>query len=112
MFSCKEFVIDVVLIEFLSLCPDAYSNVGAHPLRPAAIVHNEVVSAPDEAADVEAEAPTDEDAEGMDDDEDDGDGGDEIPGTQDDPLSLPILDSSRVEVEEPDHEKTGSDDEV
>ena len=37
------------------------------------------------------EAPTDEDAKGMDDDEDDGDGGDEIPGTQDDPLSLPIL---------------------
>ena len=54
----------------------------------------------------------DEDAEGMDDDEDDGDGGDEIPRTQDDPLSLPILDSGQVKVEEPDHETTSSDDEV
>ena len=104
---CKEFVVDVALTELLSLCPDAYSNVGAHSLRPTAIVRNEAVSAPDEAADVEVEAPTDEDAEGMDDDEDDGD--DEIPGTQDDLLSLPILDSARVEVEEPDHETTGSD---
>ena len=79
---CKEFVVDVALTEFLSLCPDAYSNVGAHPLRPADIVHDEVVSTPNEAVDVEAEALTDEDAdiaEGMDDDEDDG--GDEIPGT-------------------------------
>ena len=42
----------------------------------------------------------------------DDDGGDEIPGTQDDRLSLPILDSSRVEVEEPDHGTTGCDDEV
>ena len=46
----------------------------------------------------------------MDDDEDDGD--DKIPGTQDDRLSLPILDSARVEVEEPDHETTRPDDEV
>ena len=45
----------------------------------------------------------------MDDDEDNG--GDEILETQDDRLSLPILDSTRVEVEEPDHE-TGSNDEV
>ena len=48
----------------------------------------------------------------MDDNEDDGDGDDEILETQDDPLSFPILDSSRVEVEEPDHETTGSDDKV
>ena len=79
-------------------------------MRPATNVYNKAGSAPDEAADVEAEAPTDEDAEGMDDDEDDGD--DEIPGTQDDGLSLPILDSARVEVEEPDHETTRSDDKV
>ena len=46
----------------------------------------------------------------MDDDKDDGD--DKILGTQNDRLSLPILDSARVEVEELDHETTGSDDEV
>ena len=46
----------------------------------------------------------------MDDDKDDGD--DKVPGTQDDLLNLPILDSARIEVEEPDHETTGSDDEV
>ena len=109
---CKEFVVDVALTKFLSLCPDAYSNVGAHTLRPAAIIHNEAISAPDEATDVKAEAPTDEDAEGMDDNEDDGNGGDKILGTQDDPLSLLILDFGRVEVEEPDHETTGSNDEV
>ena len=112
MLPCKEFVVNIVLTEFLSLCPDAYSNVGAHSLRPTAIVHNEAVSAPDEAADVEAEAPIDEDAEGMDDNKDDGDGNDKIPGTQDDLLSFPILDSARVKVEEPDHETTGSDNEV
>ena len=48
----------------------------------------------------------------MDEDEDDGDGDDEIPKIQDDPLSLPILDYGRVEVKEPDHETTGSDDKV
>ena len=48
----------------------------------------------------------------MDDDEDDGDGNDEILGTQDDLLSLPILDSTQVKVEEPDHETTSSDDKV
>ena len=112
MLSPKEFVVDVVLIEFPSFCPDAYSNVGAHSLHPAAIIDDEAVSPPDEVADVEAKAPTDEDAEGMDDDKDDGDGDDKIPETQDDPLSLPILDSGRVEVEEPDHETAGSDDEV
>ena len=48
----------------------------------------------------------------MDEDEDNGDGNNEIPESQDDPLSLPILDSSRVEVEEPDHETTGSIDKV
>ena len=79
-------------------------------MRPATNVQNEAGSAPDEAADVEAEAPTDKDAEGMDDDEDEGD--EEIPGTQDDRLSLPILDSARVKVEEPDHGTTRSDDEV
>ena len=46
----------------------------------------------------------------MDDDKDDGD--DKIPRTQDDRLSLHILDSARVKVEEPDHETTSSDDEV
>ena len=56
------------------------------------------------------EALTDEDVEGIDDDEDDGN--DKIPGTQDDCLSLSILNSARVEVEEPDHETTSSDDEV
>ena len=48
----------------------------------------------------------------MDEDEVNGNGNDKIAETQDDPLSLPILDSSRVEVEEPHHETTGSDDEV
>ena len=43
---------------------------------------------------------------------DDDDGGDDIPGTQEDRLSLPILDSARVEVEEPEHGATSSDDEV
>ena len=79
-------------------------------MRPAANVQNEVGSTPDEAADVEAEAPTDEDAKGMDDHEDEGD--EEILGTQEDRLSLPTLDSARVEVEEPDHGTTRSDDEV
>ena len=81
-------------------------------MRPATIIHDEAVSALDEAADVKAEAPTNEDAKGMDDDKDDGDGGDKIPGTQDDLLSLPILDSSQVKVEEHDHETIGFDDEV
>ena len=40
----------------------------------------------------------DEDAEDMDEDQDDGDGDDEIPKTQDDPLSMSILDFSQVEV--------------
>ena len=79
-------------------------------MRPAANVQNEVGSARDEVADVKVEALTDEDAEGMDDDEDEGD--EEIRGTQEDQLSLPILDSTRVEVEEPDHGTTGFDDEV
>ena len=48
----------------------------------------------------------------MDEDEYDGDGDDEIAETHDDPLSLLILDSGRVEVEESDHETTSSDDKV
>ena len=48
----------------------------------------------------------------MDENEDNGDGNEEIPETQEDPLSLSILDYSRVKVEEPNHETTGSDDEV
>ena len=43
---------------------------------------------------------------------DDDDGGDKIPRTQEDRLSLPILDSARVEVEEPEHGETGADGEV
>ena len=78
MLSPKEFVVDVVLTKFCSFCLDAYSNVGAHPLHPAAIINDEAVSPPDKAANVEAEALTDEDAEGMDDDKDNGDGDDKI----------------------------------
>ena len=43
---------------------------------------------------------------------DDNDGSDEIPGTQEDHLSLPILDLAQVEVEEPEHGEIGADDEV
>ena len=62
-------------------------------MHPTAIIDDKAVSPPDEAVEIEAKAPMDEDAEGMDEDEDDGDGDDEIPETQDDPLNLPILDS-------------------
>ena len=48
----------------------------------------------------------------MHEDEDDGDGDDKIAKTQDDPLSLLILDFGRIEVEKLDHETIGSDDKV